>query len=1009
MQPRVTAILVARNGQKHLERTLEALTKQTRQPDVIITVDCGSTDATGHLLSVFAPTHLLVADADLTFGEAINTAVRLTPSPTHDNEMLWFLAQDSAPEPDALAALLAELEISPSVAVAGPKVMEWVAGDYIHAFGESMTPSGTTVSLVESELDQGQYDGMSDVLGVGAAGMLVRHTVWEKLGGFDPALPIVDDALDFCVRVRLAGWRVSVAAPARVATAGDGVAGPNGSSRGVARRRRMRAERAAQLHRRLVYAPAWALPLHWLTLVPLAILRSIGQLLRKEPGAVLGEFGAAFGAAFKPVRVTRSRHRLTANRTLSWAALSSLRVPAAVVRRRHLLKREATITGARGDRPTFEFFSGGGAWVVLIAAVVGVGLLAPLLGASTLTGGGLLPLSGTVTGLWQNVGYGWRDIGLGFVGAADPFAAVLAVLGSITFWAPSFALVLLYFLALPLAALGAWAAASRLTARNGLRAIAAVLWFLAPPLLTALADGRPAAILVHILLPWLAFAGIGAARSWSASASAALLFAAVVACAPSLAPALVIIWLICVLISGRRIMRYIGIPLPALALAAPLIWDQGLRSNWLGLLADPGVPVPHVTTPVWQLILGFPSGEFGGWAPFLADLGLSGVNAELVVPILLAPLAVLAVVSLFLRGSRGASFAVLTALLGLCTAVAAMQLFPSVAGESVVGIWSGPALSLYWLGMVGAAIFALRGLGRFALAPAIVVTVLAVTVAAPLAAALPLGTSVVAKGIGRTQPAFVAAEAGINPRVGTLELVAQPGGGVFATIVRGADATLDTQSTLASTDHTLDAAHLEFATFVGNLTSRSGLDTADSLADYGIRFVLVRTPALAPAAPGTQEAVTPQAAETQRRALTALDGNSALIPVGETAFGELWQVADTEAIAPAAIPAQAGGILSQISFLIAVIVIGVTVLLSIPTGAGREAVRQANRDAIRRQAKEAAREAKRKRRKSAVAPVVSPSDDAEPPIDRDPDSAPDPDPAESDTDSLSTLENDNAH
>jgi len=437
MQPRVTAILVARNGATHLERTLEALRSQTRRPDTIILVDCGSTDSTGRLMGEFGPTQLVTAGSELNFGQAIATAVRLTPEPLNDHDVLWLLAQDSAPEPRALDTLLGELEIAASVAVAGPKVLDWGAGEYIHDFGESVTPLGATVTLVESELDQGQHDGMSDVLAVSAGGMLVRHTVWRQLGGFDPALPTVDDSLDFCIRVRLAGYRVSVVAAARVTSAGAGIAGPNQSSRGMLRRRRLRAERAAQLHRRLVYSPAWALLFHWLSLLPLALLRSIGQLLRKEPGAIIGEFSAAFGAALHGLRVQRARRRFAATRVLGWSSIATLRVPAIEVRRRNALQKEASLFVARGDRPEIRFASGGGAWSVLTALVVGLAIFAPLIGATTLTGGGLAPLSGSPLELWANATYGWRDIGGGFVGAADPFAAVLAVLGSLTFWNPS--------------------------------------------------------------------------------------------------------------------------------------------------------------------------------------------------------------------------------------------------------------------------------------------------------------------------------------------------------------------------------------------------------------------------------------------------------------------------------------------------------------------------------------------------------------------------------------------
>ncbi|MFP3435580.1 hypothetical protein SB781_38110, partial [Paraburkholderia sp. SIMBA_061] len=82
------------------------------------------------------------------------------------------------------------------------------------------------------------------------------------------------------------GFRVTLVAHARVAIAGDGLAGPNLSPKWSVRRRLAGERRRAQLHRRMAYAPGWTVPLHWLTLVPLAILRGLVRLLRKEPGSI---------------------------------------------------------------------------------------------------------------------------------------------------------------------------------------------------------------------------------------------------------------------------------------------------------------------------------------------------------------------------------------------------------------------------------------------------------------------------------------------------------------------------------------------------------------------------------------------------------------------------------------------------------------------------------------------------------------------------------------------------
>ncbi|WP_419817053.1 glycosyltransferase [Glaciibacter flavus] len=932
MSSRVTAIVVARNGAEHLPRTLAALAEQTLAPDAIIAVDCASTDGSAELLAAIGPTHLVSAGEELSFGTAIETAVRVTTPPTTDGELLWLLAQDSAPAPDALAALVAALETAPSVAVVGPKVMDWDEDHIMRAFGASMSQYGAAVPIVADELDQGQRDVLSDVMAVAPAGMLVRHRVWETLGGFDPALPVADDALDFCVRTRLAGHRVSLVPAARVSSAGDGIAGPATSSRGRVRRRRARLERSAQLHRRFAYAPALALPVHWLSLLPLAVVRAVIALLGKQPGLVLGEFAAAFRTMFSGIRTGGARRSIARTRSLKWAALAPLRVSPAEMRRRRALLREARVARARGARNEVGFFTTGGAWTVLGAAVLGLAILVPLFGAAFLGGGGISPLSATPAGLWQNVAYGWRDIGVGFVGAADPFAAVLAVLGSLTFWAPSLVLLVIWFAALPLAALGAWFAATRITERGSLRAVAAILWMLAPPFLSALADGRPAALIAHLLLPWLVFAAFAAPRSWSASATSSLLFAAVIACSPSLAVPLVVAWVVLLVTSGRGIFRVIGIPIPAVVLVLPLVWNQLARGAWLALIADPGIPQTAPPASVWQLLLGFPSGRFGGWDAAIGWLPFDGVTPQLLVPILLAPLAVLAIVGMLLRGFRVAAFSLGLALLGFATAFATTLVAVATAGDQVVPVWAGSALSVYWLGIIGAVVAGLGGISRLALLPAIAAVVLFAIAVTPLALAIPRHEAQVTAGSTRSLPAFVTAAASTDARAGTLTIIPQPDGGIRADLERGAGTTLDDQSTLASTDQFLSSEQRDLATLAGNLASRSGLDASADLDDRRIRFILLAPTATMPGAKATAEATT-----TARRAAASLDQNNLLVPVGRTEYGTLWRVdTDEKKAATATIPPHAGDWFGDVSLLVIAIVFGIALLLSIPTGVGRE-------------------------------------------------------------------------
>ncbi|MCR2692887.1 hypothetical protein NSP23_24410, partial [Salmonella enterica] len=87
-------------------------------------------------------------------------------------------------------------------------------------------------------------------------------------------------------------------------------------------------------------------------------------------------------------------------------------------------------------------------WAVLAALVVSIASFTTLIAWPAVGGGGLLPLRQTVSALWADAAWGLRGIGVDVVGPADPFAAVVAVVGTLWPGAPSFAMVLLWILAL---------------------------------------------------------------------------------------------------------------------------------------------------------------------------------------------------------------------------------------------------------------------------------------------------------------------------------------------------------------------------------------------------------------------------------------------------------------------------------------------------------------------------------------------------------------------------------
>ncbi|MFG6445060.1 glycosyltransferase [Microbacterium sp. P07] len=933
MPARVHAILVVRPEGRtptalHLQRTLDALRAQTRPVDALTLVLCGGDAALTEIAAASGAEGVITAPHSTGFAAATALA---TPRLTGD--AVWLLAQDTAPEPDALTRLAGALELAPSLAMAAPKLVQWDDRTEIVSLGVSMTGTGRAVELAAGELDQGQHDAVADVLGADVRGILVRRENWRALGGLDPALAGADEGLDLGVRARLAGDLVTLVPTARVAVAGDGVASvPVGRRAG----RRAFAMRTAELHRRLSYAPAFAVVLHWLSLLPLALWRTVTHLISKEPARVWPEWGATLRVLVRLDAVARARGRIKAVKRVGWPRLAALRVSRTQLR----LRLDGDAEPTAPVRSDLRFFTGGGAWVVLGAIVVSVAAFPALLAWPSLGGGALAPLQATVGQLWADAGFGQRAIGLATVGPADPFAAVIALLGTLSPAEPSRALVVLWLAALPLAVVGAWFASTRVTERSMLRLTAAVAWALAPTFLAALSEGRPSGVLVHLLLPWLFYTASVAHRSWAAAGAASILLAAVIACAPSLAPAFVLLWAATLIGAGlaqrgRGIGQIIWVVVPSIVAFAPLVWHQVRAGRPWALLADPGVPFAgDAVSPdaVGRLLLatGSPVSDPGGWSAFLPGAPVWWVA------LLAAPLAVLALLSVLTpRWVSGGGLLVIAGS-GLATAFAVVGVSVSFADASAVPIWPGAALSLAWLGAIGAAMLTLDAgvVPRMRLvrplAAVVVLGALAVTSVPALTLSV-RGQSALTNGPSSTLPAYVAAEGRDDARLGTLVLD-PTGSGLRVKVVWGGSETLGGQSTIVATRDEADASDQEVADLAAGLVTTSAVDAVSQLASHGIGFVLL--------APGDASAAD-TAASLQLSASTSLDQLRGLDAVGETARGTLWRV--TEPSQPRAEPSTATSDTARIIAAGQIAALVIALLLAVPTTASRGIARRSPR------------------------------------------------------------------
>lgn len=455
---------------------------------------------------------------------------------------LWLLHDDSAPGPDCLACLLAAVRTARSVALAGPKQVDWDRPHELLEVGLRTTASARRANdVVEGEVDQGQYDDRSDMLAVGSAGALIDRVVWDELDGTSCAFPIFDDGLELSRAVRLAGHRVVVVPNAIIRHRRASYLGLrpgqriHGSSRAGQDRgsgepldlgppaaaaepdpdRSFRARRVAQLTAWATFSarPVWMLRV-WFLMLGLA--RAAWRLLTKAPALARDELAAALAVAGRTAAIRSGRRRLAEHQEVRRSVLAELYVSAGDIRasrrdRRRQERERAAREAARSELELRELAAltrrrrlGLACVMIVVTAVAAVGL-SQILVTRTVMGGALPGLGAGWRELWDAAWSTWAVSGDGYPAAISPLLAVLAPPVAVGSWfgLDGDALMhLLLVLAIPLAALGAWYAAGTITRRNPLRAWAACVWALAPALLLAVGQGRLTAVIIHLALPW---------------------------------------------------------------------------------------------------------------------------------------------------------------------------------------------------------------------------------------------------------------------------------------------------------------------------------------------------------------------------------------------------------------------------------------------------------------------------------------------------------------------------
>lgn len=896
MQTSVLAVVVVHDEPEYLSATLLGLKNQTRSIEQIIVLDTSNSDECSKIATDFGITSVHRLSPKYSLQQSLAFATKHLGSAT----WLWLLHEDSAPKPDALEHLLRAVELSPSVAIAGPKLLNWSNEKLIGQMGLTLTRGGDLFSKVNNEIDQSQHDEIADVLAVGTAAALIRVDVLKQLDGFDPAAPELAADLDFSIRARMSGHRVIVVPQARVLHAALSLSGKRSKSwLGTTTKSALR---RSAIHLRLAYSPLPIAILFWIALPALGVIRSIGRLIAKRPDRIWSELSSASWGFLTIFSRLSSRARISRTKVVGFSKLDGLRASWQELRnanRAALEAEQSQATLAAFERGEFEvenqestrgFSAAGGLWIALVITAISFKFFPSNLAA---VGGGLLPLSDSWLSLFSRAGASFQPIGLGYFAPSDPFVWVLALLGATTFWAPSLSLALVLLFAKAIAFAGAWRVISLVTSSNLVRNLAALSFAFWPALSLAQQEARITAVIAQILLPWLVFsmaraAGIGkqsfSTQTWSWVAVSGLLFSVVAASAPNIIPVLLVALTLLIASHIRRIGYLIWIPLPAAAIFGPtVVYYLFQIFQPLALLADPGRPQSSSTAYFWQQFLGGAS-----YGIELAPLG--AVSSWLVVPV-----AIFALLSLLTKRWLLATGLWLSVLL-----IAGLSWFVGNLSFAALGVGSAAstqefvngsgAAGLGLLGLLMAVLFAIY-LSEFRsvrLRKAVATLSLLFTIA-PSAAVFALASPEVKYTDGRVVPSIVAAEAAAGSGLKLLLISPEltTGGEVIfgAEVVSGdgvqlEDVSLSYRFALNSIKQERAEQYQTLAQLVADLASANGADLNKIITQAEVGYVLV---------PDASSAISAQLA-------ISLDSVEELETIGQTDFGRLWRVRDPVAV-----------------------------------------------------------------------------------------------------------------
>ena len=208
---RIAVVILNWNGRKFLEKFIPSLIQHTKDDAEIIVADNASTDdSVAFLASRYPGIRIIRNLTNGGFARGYNEALKQVSA-----EYYILLNSDIEVTENWIRPVIELMDKDPEIGACQPKIRSYLepkkfeyagaAGGFIDKYGYPFCRGRLFLSIEE---DHGQYDDQIEIFWATGACMFVRAKVFHEYGGLDEDFFAHMEEIDFCWRLKNAGYKI---------------------------------------------------------------------------------------------------------------------------------------------------------------------------------------------------------------------------------------------------------------------------------------------------------------------------------------------------------------------------------------------------------------------------------------------------------------------------------------------------------------------------------------------------------------------------------------------------------------------------------------------------------------------------------------------------------------------------------------------------------------------------------------------------------------------------------